>query len=497
MPTETVVWFKRDLRSSDHAPLALAANRDAAVGLYIIEPEWLASAEFDSQHLDFILQSLAELRKDLAQRGLPLLVRVGSALTVLSDLRNEFDFSELLSHEETGSGWTYERDKAVLVWTKVHGVQWREFSQHGVIRRLRTRLGWAGQWTEKMTQPLLNAPLRINGANLPIVDLPTLSSLEIPLHSRAIQEGGQGAALTLLRNFTEGGANGYRRSMSSPQLAQSACSRLSPHIAYGTISMRQVYQTTQLAKSSTDEAHLSSELHSFASRLRWHCHFIQKLEDEPQIEFRNFSRVYDGLREPHFNEAYFEAWCAGMTGFPMVDACMRSLKTTGWLNFRMRAMLVSFASQQLWLHWRRTGMFLAQQFLDFEPGIHWSQMQMQSGTTGINTLRVYSATKQLQDQDPKGNFVRFWIPELGTSAYPQPIVNEAAAMKAAKDKLYAIRGLGQARDEANAVQERHGSRKSGLAPTTRKSANSEQKRGKADKRKSAAVVVTPQLDLFS
>ena len=96
-------------------------------------------------------------------------------------------------------------------------------------------------------------------------------------------------------------------------------------------------------------------LTGFSGRLRWHCHFMQKLESEPAIEFHNFARAYDGLREGEFNEAYFDAWRLGMTGYPMVDACMRSLVATGWLNFRMRAMLVSFASYHLWLHWRQTG----------------------------------------------------------------------------------------------------------------------------------------------
>ena len=185
---------------------------------------------------------------------------------------------------------------------------------------------------------------------------------------------------------------------------------------------------------------------------------MQKLEDEPSIEFRNFARVCDGLRENDFNDATFTAWCEGRTGYPMVDACMRSLVATGWLNFRMRAMLVSFASYHLWLHWRQTGLFLARQFLDYEPGIHWSQMQMQSGTTGINTLRMYSPTKQAQDQDPEGLFIRRWVPDLSKVPlpylatpwkmdesvqrlagcmigvdYPQPIVDDKAAMKAASE----------------------------------------------------------------
>lgn len=148
------------------------------------------------------------------------------------------------------------------------------------------------------------------------------------------------------------------------------------------------------------------------------------------------------------------------------------------------------ARYHLWLHWRPTGLFLARQFLDYEPGIHWSQMQMQSGTTGINTLRMYSPTKQAKDQDPQGLFIRRWVPELARVPlpylaepwrmdasvqrmagcvigvdYPAPIVDDKLAMQAAKDRMYGLRTTEAARDEAANVQARHGSRKSGLPQT--------------------------------
>lgn len=481
-----VVWFKRDLRVFDHRPLAAAAARGPVLPLYVIEPEIYQQADSSGRHWAFIAECLQELRDELANLGQPLIVRQGQIIQALEAIQNAYGFDAIWSHEETGNNWTYKRDCRVADWCRANGVSWFQMRQHGVIRRLKNRDGWAHRWDRFMAEETSPPPHLAPIAGCEPGALPSVTDLGLkndPCPKR--QKGGRLEALATYESFLHKRGEPYRKAMSSPIEGAQGCSRLSPYLAYGSLSMREVAQKLWLRQRQLKEAPLGNwraSMRSFSGRLHWHCHFMQKLEDEPELEFDNLHKAYDGLRPKPGNTALLKAWQAGETGLPFVDACMRSLQATGWLNFRMRAMLMAVASYHLWLDWRSPGEHLARLFTDYEPGIHWPQVQMQSGTTGMNTVRIYNPVKQGKDQDPDGTFIRQWLPELKNvpdgfihepwlwdqasstldKTYPRPVIDHLKAAQFARDKVWRVRRGQTFRDQASSLQTKHGSRKSGI-----------------------------------
>jgi len=486
---DNLVWFKKDLRVEDHEALLKAVRSGKTLALFVVEETWLKSYECSDKHKQFLRESLVDLKSDLDELNVPFIVKTGDALDLISSLHRQNGIKNLYSHQETGVWWTYKRDLLIKDYCQVSGLKWTEFQNFGVIRGLKNRDLWAPSRKSLFSRDVFPKPSRQSHLMDASFDF-DLSGLKTSTDNPHLQKGKRAHAIKILNDFFIERGEFYYKEMSSPLSARTSCSRISPYLSWGLLSVCEVqktidfYQKRLLHKDPSSVFHYKRSYDSFQSRLWWHCHFIQKLETEPEIEFRNMNRGFDGLRENDFDDEKFEAWKKGETGFPLVDACMRCLLQTGWINFRMRALLVSFASYQLWLHWPKTAEFLAKHFVDFEPGIHFSQFQMQSGVTGINNVRIYSPVKQSWDQDPKGEFIKEYCPELKGldpqhihepqktppllakmmgfelgESYPQPIVNAQESYNRAKTLIFERRATLLAQQEAGRVYQKHGSRK--------------------------------------
>ena len=431
-----IVWLKRDLRTQDHEPLFKAENHVLPyLVLYIFEPSVIAHPDTSLRHLQFNYHSIRAMHAKWDETGKKVVLFYAEALHVFSYLREKFSIQNVFSYQESGIQITYNRDKNLRLFFKKQAILWEESQRDGILRGIKNRKGWDKKWFETMAVPVIRNLYRKDKTvhtEHPF-SIPEALHKQLALYPEAFQPAGETNAMRYLASFAEERGVNYHKYISKPMESRVSCSRLSVYIAWGNLSVRQAFQ---YVKHHPNRMQHKRAFQAFLTRLKWHCHFIQKFEVECDYETRCINSGYE-LLQYNENKAHTAAWKAGKTGYPLVDASIRCVKATGWINFRMRAMVVSFLCHHLFQDWRKGVYFLAQQFLDYEPGIHYPQFQMQAGTTGINTVRIYNPVKQSIDHDLQGTFIKRWVPEL--RHIPSELIHEPWKIASMEQEMYKVR----------------------------------------------------------
>jgi deoxyribodipyrimidine photo-lyase len=409
----SIFWFRRDLRLEDNAGLMAALQSgNQVVPLFIFDQTILSKLEVMDPRLNFIHEQLKKLNLQLAPYESSLQCEIGEPLDIWLNLIAQLNISAVYANQDY-EPYAMDRDKNIKALLSEHGIPFIT-TKDQVIFEGKDILKADGTPYTVFT-PYKNQWLAHFNPSLVQVGTPHFKIFckqKKPLPSLN-QIGFQESSIKV-RPYDLSEIDDYASNRDVP--SSDGTSYLSPHLRFGTVGVRQL-----IAKLKPKDS-------IFLSELIWREFFMQILYHFPQVVTSNFKRKYDGITWRN-DEAEFEKWCQGKTGYPMVDAGMRQLNETGYMHNRVRMVTASFLCKHLLIDWRWGETYFAQKLLDFELSSNNGNWQWSAGTgcDAAPYFRVFNLTSQQEKFDPKGEYIKKWLPELNSFDYPTPMVDHQQA----------------------------------------------------------------------
>ena len=421
----SIFWFRRDLRLQDNAGLFQALQSGyPVVPVFIFDRSILDALEDkDDRRVEFIHQSLSAMQEELTAIGSTLDVRYGTPRQVFEELLKDYEVKAVYTNHDY-EPYAIQRDQSIGQWLQHQGCAFHTFKDQVLLEKNEVLKDDGKPYT--VFTPYSRKWKAVLAAN-PIISYNTKKYF-----NQFFQQSAKQIPSLASMGFTAAGIpfpaktwkkeliTRYKEQRDIPSLP--GTSRLSVHLRFGTISIR------ELAKEA------GSLNETFLNELIWRDFYHMILWHFPKVVGHSFKPEYDQIRWRN-TEKEFEAWCTGQTGYPIVDAGMRELNATGFMHNRVRMIVASFLTKHLLIDWRWGEGYFARKLLDFDLAANnggW-QWAAGSGCDAAPYFRVFNPYLQTQKFDPQLKYIRKWVPEFEELTYTRPIVVHEEARKRCLD----------------------------------------------------------------